>query len=86
MALPEFPPRACQESGLARRVSRVSPASTQIKAGMCCFARIALARDGLYGVGALGKYDIADSKNQGKPGRGSLDSLVPRTAMSLTHS
>ena len=35
--------------------------------------------------GSLGKYVIANS-NQGKPGRGSRDSLVPYGRMSLRHS
>jgi hypothetical protein len=85
MALPEFPPRAFPESGLARRVSRVIPASLQIRVGMR-FARIALAQGRALRRRVAWEWVIADFKNQGKPGRGSLDSLVPCTPVSLKHS
>jgi hypothetical protein len=85
MALPEFPPRPFPESGLSRRVSRVFPASLQIRAGMR-FARIALAQGRALRRRVAWEWVIADFKNQGKPGGGFLDSLVPCTPASLKHS
>ena len=54
MTLPEFPLRAYPESGLARRVSRVFPASPQIRAGMRALPALLWSGAGFYAVGSLG--------------------------------